>query len=162
MKRKPIKIDWEQLEDAFTNHDSEVVTYFDLVTGHVVLEGEGEADEYDDEDIHFNGARIPQPTAQTRGYETRLLVPAPDASIKVEWMKRFVADGPDIDKSMLAALKKALKSDDPANALSDVLNEHAEAREHWYLYRSNRLHEQIESWLGEHEIQVVDAPPWKG
>ena len=35
MKHKPIRLDWDELEVAFTNHDEEIVYYLDLVTGNV-------------------------------------------------------------------------------------------------------------------------------
>ena len=50
MKHKPIRLDWDELEVAFTNHDEEIVYYLDLVTGKVIIDGEGEDDDFDDED----------------------------------------------------------------------------------------------------------------
>jgi hypothetical protein len=42
MKRKPIKIDWDELESAFDSKQEDLIYYLDLVTGQVILEGEGE------------------------------------------------------------------------------------------------------------------------
>ena len=36
---KPLKIDWDALEEAFNSQSEELIYYLDLVTGHVVLEG---------------------------------------------------------------------------------------------------------------------------
>ena len=36
MKRKAIKIDWDELESAFDNKNEELVYYLDRVTGQVV------------------------------------------------------------------------------------------------------------------------------
>ena len=44
MMRKPIKIDWEELESAFQTRREELVYYLDLVTGEVVLEDETPSD----------------------------------------------------------------------------------------------------------------------
>ena len=41
MKRKPIRVDWEELEAAFDSGNEELVYYLDSVTGHVLLEGAG-------------------------------------------------------------------------------------------------------------------------
>jgi len=49
MKRKPIKIDWEELEDAFNSPPEEISSYLDGISGHVALEGEGEEDDLEDE-----------------------------------------------------------------------------------------------------------------
>ena len=48
MKRKPIRIDWEALEDAFNNRDEELVYHLDRITGRVELEGEGEEGDDDE------------------------------------------------------------------------------------------------------------------
>ena len=39
MKRKPIRVNWDDLEAAFDNPNEELAYYLDLVNGHVVLEG---------------------------------------------------------------------------------------------------------------------------
>ncbi len=49
MKRKPIRIDWEELEDAFNSPPEEITSYLDGISGHVILEGEGEEDDLEDE-----------------------------------------------------------------------------------------------------------------
>ena len=35
MKRKPIKIDWDELESAFDSKQEDLIYYLDLVTGHM-------------------------------------------------------------------------------------------------------------------------------
>ena len=41
MKRKPIRVDWDDLEEAFSNRRAESSSSLDAITGHVVLDGEG-------------------------------------------------------------------------------------------------------------------------
>ena len=53
MQRKPIKVDWDALEEAFDSRDPEVAYYLDRITGHVVLDGEGEEKNFKaDESAH--------------------------------------------------------------------------------------------------------------
>ena len=51
--------------------------------------------------------------------------------------------------------------EDPVVAIRAVLAEYPEGREAWFLYRSNRLHEMIERWVAEHEVEPVEPAPWK-
>ena len=68
MKRKQIKIDWDELEDAFTNPQDEVFCFLDRVTGRVVLEGEG--DDLHDDDRNYDrppdAAEVPPQDDPTR------------------------------------------------------------------------------------------------
>ncbi len=162
MKHKPIRVDWDELEVAFTNHDEEIVYYLDLVTGKVIIEGEGEDDDFDDEDDFSPNSLVAkggQPTA--RDDSTRAYVKPMATEMKLEWMKRFLGEKDNgLDKEANASLKQAFESDDAAEALGAFLRAADEARDIWYLYRSDRLHEHMQSWLGEREIQPIDPPPW--
>ena len=87
MKNKPIRIDWEDLEAAFENTNEELVYFLDLVTGRVILEGEGE-DSGEEEEfngraavsaaglIGFVGLIIPHLLRLVLGPDHRLLIPA--------------------------------------------------------------------------------------
>jgi hypothetical protein len=55
MKHKPLQIDWDELETAFENRNEDLTYYLDLVTGQVILEGEGE-DAHFDEDAEMDDA----------------------------------------------------------------------------------------------------------
>ena len=152
MKHKPIRIDWEDLEDAFNNPPEEITSYLDGITGHVVLEGEGEEDDL--EDVHPLDA-----TSPPRNDPTRIGIRPPGAGEQIEWMKSFLEGGH--DQGVVAELKQALEHENPPQALSDVLNLHAEVRDDWYLYRTARIREMIEEWLATNEVESLTAPPWK-
>jgi hypothetical protein len=162
MKRKPIRIDWDELEVAFSNHDEELVYYLDMVTGKVVLEGEGgDDDEYEvPEDYNPHApppmSDPPRPDDSTRAYVTPM-----DTAMKLEWMKEFLAK-PDneLDADVAARLREAAEADDPAGQLRAILQEAAEARDAWYLHRSDRLHDTMQQWLDEHGVTVIDPAPW--
>lgn len=159
MKRKAIKIDWDALDDAFNNQNDELVYYLDLVTGHVVLEGEGEEDTFDDEDDYSGGTL--HAAASTQNDATRLYIWPPDTACKVDWMKVFVDSETTIDAAVAQRLRDALQLDEPAGEIVEILREHPEERERWFRYRTERVREMIDRWLEEHAVEVTDRPPWR-
>jgi hypothetical protein len=161
MKHKPIRLDWDELEVAFTNHDEEIVYYLDLVTGKVYIEGEGEDDDFDEEE-DFSANRVVATTEPVAHDDsTRAYARPMTTEVKLEWMERFLAEKDSgLDEETRAKLKQAFESENPAEALSAFLRQADEARDVWYLYRSDRLHEYMQAWLDEHEITPIDPPPW--
>ncbi len=155
MKRKPIKIDWEALEDAFANQDDSVVSYLDLVNGHVVIEGEGEEDEFEMDESNYGAS-----PGSSFSASTHLRIHPPQADQKIPWMEKFLASGADLDADVAGQLTAALGSDNPAAELSAVLNANPTERDAWYLYRADRLRGRIGRWLEDNDVSVVDGPPW--
>ena len=160
MKRKPIKIDWDELEEAFSNPQDDVDAYLDSVTGRVVLEGEGEeSDLADDDDASFGRPRAPVGVRQS---PTLLAIHPPDIPTKIEWLETFLEQaGGKHAPAVLERFRQAMEAEDPAEVLGEVLNEHPGVRDAWYLYRSERIQELIDAWLAEHEIEAIDPPPWR-
>ena len=161
MKHKPIRLDWDELEVAFTNHDEEILYYLDLVTGKVIIDGEGEDDDLNDQDDFSPNSLVATGQPVARNDSTRAYVEPMATETKLEWMRKFLGEKDNgLDKEANASLRQALESDNAAEALGAFLRSADEARDVWYLYRSNRLHEHMQSWLGEREIQPIDPPPW--
>jgi hypothetical protein len=159
MKRKPIKVDWDELEAAFDNSDPELLHYLDRITGHVLLEGEGEEDSFERDETSYDRGGA---TARARPEDTtRVRVPTLTTEQKLEWVGRFVDDSPDLDPEVSANLAGALVTDNPVHSVLEVLNANPEVKESWYLYRTERLHETVERWVEEQEIVVSTPPPWK-
>lgn len=159
MKHKAIKLDWDELEDAFNNLNDELVYYLDLVTGRVHLEGEGEdAHGIDEDDEYSAGAANAVPT---RSDGTRAYVEPPTTSIKVDWIQKFMKEENDLSPDLVQKVTDGLTADDPADAIRTALNEHPDDRDRWYLYRSDRIRELIETWLDKNRIRPADPPPWK-
>jgi len=158
MKKKSIKIDWDELESAFNNRNEELVYYLDRVTGQVVLEGEGEDDFDDDEEMIDD---VSTQEAPQRSDSTRLYVEPPDADELISWMQDFLEDTADLDSDVRGRLAEAVDEPEPVTAVRAILDENPEVRDRWYGYRSDRLHEDIEAWLDANEVGVVDPPPWK-
>jgi hypothetical protein len=158
MKRKPIRVDWDDLESAFDNPNEELVYYLDLVSGHVHLEGEGEESDFDDEagryDVGAHGSAAPR-SDNTRAYVDRLTT-----EMKIGWIRRFVDEVQDLDPEWVARLRQALAAEDPAQAIIACMTRNPEGKDRWYRYRADRLHDLIETWLDDHEVSLVDRPPW--
>ena len=154
MKRKPIRIDWEELEDAFNSPPDEITSYLDGISGHVVLEGEGEEDDLEDENP-LDATSAPQ-----RSDPTRISIRPPGAAEKIKWMKSFLEQGGH-DEAAAAELEQALEDENPAQALADALNLHADVRDDWYLYRTARIRDMIEDWLTANGVATLTAAPWK-
>ena len=102
---QPIKIDWEELESAFDNKREDLVYYVDLVTGQVILEGEGE------EALEGDGGEDIKEAPSRRAVSTRLYVEPHDPDLEGDWMADFVDETSDLDVAVLARLRIAI--DDP-------------------------------------------------
>ena len=161
MKQKPIKIAWEELEDAFSSKQKGLVSYLDRVTGHVVLEGEGEEDDRDEQEGHYpTGGAITQPTATVRNDPTRLKVNPPDDDLKIEWLELFIRKE-ELDAELSEQLTETIDAENPAAEISRVLNQNPPVRDDWYAYRTERVHEMIDTWLSANGVEPVEPAPWK-
>lgn len=157
MRTKPIKIDWEGLEDAFNEQREGLVFYLDVITGHVVLDGEGESDDLDADS--YEAAPAGRDAADRSDDATRLYVKPPSTERKIEWMREFLGGG-DVEAPVVAELEQAIETDDPAPALRDVLNRNPEVRDAWYRYRSRRIQSVIDEWVAANGVRFTDPPPW--
>lgn len=151
MKAKPIRIDWDALEEAFNELRADLVSYLDLVTGHVVLEGEGELDDLDDEDY---SPAAPEDDA------TRCYVRPPDTAQKIEWLGEFLArEG--VETGVASELDRATTAEEPAAEIREILNRNPEVRDAWYRYRTERIQSLIDEWLQSNGVNFTDPPPWR-
>ena len=155
MKGKPIKIDWEELESAFDNKREDLVYYVDLVTGQVILEGEGEEALEDENDEDNEGA------VSGRGVSTRLYVEPLDPDVETDWMADFVTEVDGLDSAVMDRLRAAIDDPDPHESIREILRNHAPERDRWFLFRSERIHDAINAWLDEHGVRSTEPAPWK-
>ena len=107
MKRKPLHIDWDELETAFENRSEDLVYYLDLVTGQIVLEGEGEDAHFDD-DAEMEDAV--EEDAAPRAETTRLYVVSFTDDDELDWMDEFIEG----DEKLPAELKESCSTSSPA------------------------------------------------
>ncbi len=134
-----------------------MIYYLDLVDGHVILEGEGEEADDEDDDYPVNAASA-SPSRSDDG--TRAYIEPLSTETKIAWVERFIQETNDLDPELLAKLNSALESDDPAQGIIDALREDPEGKDRWYLYRADRLHDLIDDWLAQNEIAPTNSPPW--
>jgi hypothetical protein len=153
MKRKPLKIDWDELESAFQAKSEDLVYYLDLVTGQVVLDGEGEerasdsGDDDDDDDLE----RLPVPVV--RAETTRLYVRPPEADEELDWIETFAEQEGGLDH--------VLDAEDVHDGFRDALRRDPERKERWFAFRSDRLHERIDRWIADNGVHPAEPPPWR-
>jgi hypothetical protein len=157
MKHKPLQIDWDELEAAFENRNEDLTYYLDLVTGQVILDGEGE-DAHFDEDAEMDDA-VPVDAA-TRGETTRLYIVSFTDEDEIDWMDEFI-EGDDAIPSELKETLADLVAQGPAQTFKDELRLYAEVRARWFLFRSERLHEVMDAWMESNKISPATPPPWK-
>jgi hypothetical protein len=157
MKHKPLQIDWDELETAFENRNEDLTYYLDLVTGQVVLEGEGEDAHFDEDDEMEDAV---DGDAAPRGETTRLYVVSFTDDDELDWIDEFIEG----DHAIPADLKKSLAdlvADGPPQGFKDLLRHHADVRDRWFLFRSERLHEVMDAWMAANKISPASPPPWK-
>jgi len=158
MKRKPIRINWDDLEAAFDNPNQELVYYLDLVNGHVVLEGEGEQRDDDDDADDYTAEVAAQ--APNQADATRVYIAPLKTETKIEWLEGFIHETDDLDPAFVAQIRLALEAEDPTQLVMEALRESPDNKDRWYLYRADRLHELIEEWLAENAVVPTEPPSW--
>ncbi len=152
MSRKPIRIDWDELEAAFENKNEELVYFLDLVTGRVYLEGEGEEDLDESDDL---------PGRRGGHDRTRLRIETPRQVEVANWAREFARRGEALDGDARDALAASLRSDDFVQAFKNLIRDDLEIQDRWLRYRSECVRDRIEAWIAENGIQLAEPPPWK-
>jgi hypothetical protein len=141
---RDVPIDWEALEDAFENNAPEVHSYLQLSTGEVIRVVDGVAD--------------PQMHARIAGDPNYLRVDPVSSREQYRWMERFI---PMVDNLELRGrLNQAIDGKGAFRRFKDVLMTHAEERERWFGYRSERLRTFMDAWLTAHNLRAVPRPAW--
>jgi len=158
MKHKPIRVNWDELESAFDNPNQELVYYVDLVDGHVVLEGEGEENDFDEDDEQYNVN--PVPAASPGSDKTRAYIDTLTVDVKLGWIERFIAETENLEPELRTKLNEALDSDEPAPSIIEALRESPEGKDRWYLYRADCLHDMIDDWLERNGVTTTNPSPW--
>jgi hypothetical protein len=175
--RRPLTVDAEVLEAAFTSQDSFVYRYLDLETGEVeqvseevalaadmllvdlpegvrltpemveMLAGQAEIGPGQEHEFQVAVAVETAPVGRFAPIARR----AADAS--VEDMEEFAST---VDDSALRdVLLDALDGVDPASAFDSALLEVPGERERWLEFRDERLRAFITAWLNEHGVEPV-------
>ena len=157
MKHKPLQIDWDELETAFENRNEDLTYYVDLVTGQVILEGEGEDARFDEDDEMDDAVDA---DTRPRGETTRLYVVSFTDDDEMDWMDEFI-EGDDAIPAEQKETLSNLVAEGPPQKFKDELRHHPEVRARWFLFRSERLHEVMDGWMESNKISPASPPPWK-
>lgn len=158
MKHKPLHINWDELEAAFENRSDDLVYYLDLVTGQIVLEGEGEDAHFDDDDEMDEA--VDEGNGTNRPQVTRLYVVTFTNDDELDWMDEFLEGDGKLEDGLKDKLIECV-TQESQQAFKDGLRNHAEVRDRWFLFRTERLHEVMDAWLDEHKVNPASKPPWK-
>ena len=141
---RDIPVDWEALEDAFENNAPEVHSYLHLGTGEVLRVVDGIADP----EMH---ARIALDSEYVR-------VEPVSSREQYRWMERFI---PMVeDEELKQKLMRAIDGKGAFRRFKDVLMGFVQEREHWFVFRSERLRVFMEAWLAAHAFKPVPRPAY--
>jgi hypothetical protein len=141
---REVPVDWEALEDAFENNAPEVHSYLHLGTGEVLRVVDGIAD--------------PEMHARIAADSNYLRVDPVSSREQYRWMERFIQMLEDDDLSV--QLSAAIDGKGAFRRFKDVLMSHAEERERWFAFRSERLRVFMEAWLAAHALTPVARQVW--
>ena len=147
MKRKPIHLDWDELEAAFENRNADLTYYLDVVTGQVGLEGEGEDAHFDDDELE----NAVDPSVASGREATRLTISSYSDDDELGWMDEFVAANDAIPEPLKDELGTLIAKED-GDGFREELRHHAEIRDRWFLFRSERVHEVMSAWLADNRL----------
>jgi hypothetical protein len=159
MKIRKLKIDWQELEEAFSRKQHDIVSYLDRVNGSVVLEGEGE--EEDHHVVSYGSSGAPVAPAPRKDDATRKYIRPPSTERKVGWLEHFLDKEEGLDAEAVAQLREALTAPEPAARIIEILRQNPEVSDAWYDYRADRVREMIDEWLAADGIESVEPPPWR-
>jgi hypothetical protein len=141
---REVPVDWEALEDAFENNAPEVHSYLHLTTGEVLRVVDGVAD--------------PQMHVRIASDGNYLRIDPVSSREQYRWMERFIPMAVDVE--LRGLLAQAIDGKGAFRRFKDVLMNHAEERERWFVFRSERLRTFMEAWLGAHAIKAAVRPAW--
>ncbi len=143
-----MKIDWEQLKDAFCFSTEGSEWYLDLETGGTIFIGELDPDAGDvtPDDIEDEPDRY-------------LLIEPPSSRGAYEWMVEFT-EGVE-DENFAEKLRIALDGKGAFRRFKDVLMGYPEQREAWFKFEDSKINEAIEEWMKSSGIEADNFPPWR-
>jgi hypothetical protein len=143
LDRRRIRVDWEELEDAFADSSADHRYYLDRETGAVhffssYLDDEDEA--ADEKAIEAESRYVLIP------YERRL-VPSDELSEFVRSIER---------EPERRALESSLRSPEAYRRFEETLSELPSARNEWELFVRARLSARIKTWLADVAVDPLE------
>jgi Uncharacterised protein family (UPF0158) len=174
---RKLKVDLAALEEAFDNTSSELHYYLDLQTGEVVLvadeirrELEGIYEELNDAgDQEFkhlaamlNQSRLPDWQKEAvleahrveEGFGERYReLPLVETHDAYEDMEDFIETLK--DESLQERLWQAIRGRGAFRYFKDVLADYPQARERWFKFKDECVHQRVLEWLADEGIEPV-------
>jgi hypothetical protein len=78
----------------------------------------------------------------------------------MDWMDEFIEGDDTIPPELKQTLSEHI-AQGPPQRFKDELRHHADVRDRWFLFRSERLHEVMDAWMDANKISPASPPPWK-
>ena len=140
---KRLPIDLDLVQTAFEDRDGDGRWFLDGETGEVLRLNEGDDDELADQ-IDEGGERY-------------IAIPYQGSDASYRDMAEFI-DSVN-DNRMHALLKVAINGRGAFRRFKDVLQEHPQERERWFVFQKQRAHRRILRWLETEGIEPVPLQP---
>lgn len=142
---RKLKINWNELMDAFDNCRIGYQYYLDIVTGEILYI----SDEWMDTD------EIERLYEQIKSDRKRYLdIPTHSSSEGYQEMQAFAETVK--DENLKEKLWIALDGRGAFRRFKDVLLGYPEERQRWFKFKEERLKSEINEWLEENEIELAE------
>lgn len=142
--KREVTVSFEALEDAFENNAPEIHSYLHLDTGEVIRIVDGIADP----DFH----------QRVMSDDNYLRVDPVSSREQYRWMEKFIEMV--TEPELKLKLNQSIDGKGAFRRFKDVLTVFPEDREKWFTFRSERLRENMETWLSGHRIQAIAKPKY--
>jgi hypothetical protein len=170
--KRSLKVNLEDLKDAFDSAFDEMWHYLDLETGDVILitdedrrqlealleaidaetiEAVNEAIQSNDDgekDSLYNAAQV------EFGYNSRFIeIPQADSRRGYEDMEAFIETVS--SRHLRELLQVAIRGKGAFRRFKDVLATYPQERERWFQFHDKRLHQRVLDWLEDENINLI-------
>ncbi len=141
-----IRVDWEELEDAFTDSSADHRYYLDRETGAVHFFSSYLDNEDEEEDERAITAE-----------ERYVLIPHARRLVPSHELREFVASlGPRDARRDLASSLQALQAPEGYRRFEEVVAENPQALDEWRRFVKERMGPRIRSWLADVAVEPLD------
>lgn len=141
-----MRIDWDELEAAFSFSSTMHRHFLLLQTGEVLFVSE----DMDEEERTEIEERL-----DAGGFAE---IEAPDSHEQWGWMAAFAETVQ--DQHLRELLEVALAGKGAFRRFKDVLLSVPDERARWFRFEAQAMHRAIERWVGGLAIEVENPPPW--
>lgn len=145
---KKIKVNLNELVEAFVNCAENLHNYLDIKTGEIIMIPISKYSDFDKENEELNDKMESDP-------ERYIDIPEKDSREGYQEMVDFTESID--DENMREKLAIALNGAGSFRRFKDVLSNYPEERKQWYDFKDERANELIQTWLEDNELEL-DPP----